>query len=171
MIAKVPPEWWTSAEGYAFLRKQASKKSWAEMLLQMGFDAWFTLTFRDPASSAILALDRTTRLMKKAHKAIGIDCNAFVVAEQHQNGTYHAHGLLRIGALTKEFEQEFLRHFWQVAFEAYGRNSFTRIVNQDAVTLYVAKYVTKDMADHRFIGFKGFRLTPLDNSQAPKRPN
>jgi hypothetical protein len=47
---------------------------------------------------------------------------------------------------------------WQRAYDKYGRNSFTPIGKWDAVGHYVAKYLTKEFADYRLIGFKGLRL-------------
>ncbi|MBI5031752.1 MAG: hypothetical protein HZB51_14585 [Chloroflexi bacterium] len=158
LITLVPPDWWTSEEGYGFLKRQELKQEWVKLLNQLGCDVWFTLTFRKGASSAMLAVDRTKRLLKKACKSVNLDCNAFVVAEQHLSGTYHSHGMMVIGALSEEFETMFMRHFWKMAFEAHGRNSFTRISDGEAVGYYVAKYLTKSLADHQFIGFKGFRL-------------
>ncbi|MBI5304883.1 MAG: hypothetical protein HY868_22305 [Chloroflexi bacterium] len=131
---------------------------------QLGCDAWFTLTFRDGASSAELAVDRTIALLRQACKEIKLDCNAFVVAEQHRNGTFHSHGMMRLGALSQEFEREILQHFWRVAMEKYGRNRFTRIANGNAVGYYVAKYLTKNLADWRFVGFKGFQLKSSSNA-------
>ena len=160
LLELVPPDWWATEEGCTFLKSRELKQSWAEFLGKFGFDVWFTLTFRDGASSATLAVDRTARLLKRACKSIKMECNAFIVAEQHINGTYHSHGLMRLGALTEEYESDFLRHFWQVAFEMYGRNSFTRIGDVDAVGSYVAKYLTKELADYRFIGCK---YMPLAN--------
>jgi hypothetical protein len=160
LIEKVSPEWWKSEEGLAFLKRQELKRAWATLLSQLGCNVWFTMTFEKSAQSAMLAVDRTTRLLKKAHKSIKMDCNAFVVGEQHANGTYHSHGMLRLEVLSKEFERIFLRHFWKVAFDAHGRNLFTRISKGDAVGYYVAKYLTKEMADYRFIGFKGFKFKP-----------
>lgn len=171
LIDKVPSEWWTTEEGYRFLRKQELKQSWVNVLSQLGFDVWFTLTFRDGASSAGLAIARTIRLLKSACKEIHLECNAFIVAEEHRNGTYHAHGLMRVQALSKEFEQDILRHLWQRALDKYGRNSFTPIGKRDAVGYYVAKYLTKDLADYCFVGCKGQRLDSSGNSKMPARPS
>ena len=158
LIEKVQPDWWKSEEGLTFLKRQELKRAWANVLTQLGCNVWFTITFRKGAQSAMLAVDRTTRLLKKAHEGIKMDCNAFVVGEQHKNGTYHTHGMLRLGALSKEFEDIFLKYFWEVTFKAHGRNVFSRIRKGDAVGYYVAKYVSKEMADFRFIGFKGFKF-------------
>jgi hypothetical protein len=164
LIEKVQPDWWNSEEGVSFLNRQELKRAWATLLSQLGCNVWFTITFRKGAQSAMLAVDRTTRLLKKAHEGIKMDCNAFVVGEQHKNGTYHTHGMLRLGALSKEFEDIFLKYFWEVTFKAHGRNVFSRIRKGDAVGYYVAKYVSKEMADFRFIGFKGFKFKPSGNT-------
>jgi hypothetical protein len=154
LIEKVSPDWWASDEGIGFLNRQEQKQAWVKFLNGLGFDTWFTLTFRDGASSAGLAVDRAKRLLKRACKGIKIECNAFIVAEQHVNGTYHVHGMMRVGAISKEFEQGFLRYFWKVAFDAYGRNSFSSIDDNDAVSAYVAKYLVKRVCDWQLVGCK-----------------
>jgi hypothetical protein len=164
LIEKVSPDWWNSEEGLGFLKRQELKRAWVSLLSQLGCNVWFTITFEKAAQSAMLAVDRTTRLLKKAHKSIQMDCNAFVVGEQHTNGTYHSHGMLRLEVLSKEFEDIFLSHFWKVAFDAHGRNLFTRISKGDAVGYYVAKYITKEMTDFRFIGFKDFEFKACENA-------
>ena len=163
LIEQVPPDWWSSEDGYRFLKRQELKHAWCDLLTQLDCDVWFTLTFRKGADSAMLAIDRTKRVLRKACEGVQMECNAFIVAEQHTNGTYHTHGMLRVGALSQAFEEIFLQHFWRVAFEAHGRNAFTRISDGDAVGYYVAKYLTKELSDYRFIGFKGFRLKPSGN--------
>jgi hypothetical protein len=168
LLDKVSPEWWTTEEGCRFLQKQELKQTWVNLLAHLNFDVWFTLTFRDSASSAGLAIARTVRLLKSACKEIHLECNAFIVAEEHRNGTYHAHGLMRVCALSKEFEQDILRHLWQCALDKYGRNSFTPIGKRDAVSHYVAKYLTKNFADYRLVGFKGLRLNSSSVVQDPK---
>jgi hypothetical protein len=171
LLDKVSPEWWTTEEGRRFLQKQELKQTWVNLLTQLNFDVWFTLTFRDSASSAGLAIARTVRLLKSACKEIHLECNAFIVAEEHRNGTYHAHGLMRVRALSQEFEQDILRHLWQRAYDKYGRNSFTPIGKWDAVGHYVAKYLTKDFSDYSFVGFKGLRLNSSGNSKMPACPS
>lgn len=116
LIQLVDPGWWMTEEGQGFLKRQALKQEWVNLLNQLGCDVWFTLTFRKGASSAMLAVDRTKRLLKKACKSIDLECNAFIVAEQHLSGTYHAHGMMVVGALSEELEAMFLRHFWKLAF-------------------------------------------------------
>lgn len=147
LIAEVSPDWWQTDEGQEFLKRQRLRQEWVNFLEPFGFDVWFTLSFDEKKilrpQTAGLALDRTVRLLRKACKGVDIECNAFVIAEPHKGGTYHTHGMMRLDTLGKEFETIFLRHFWQVAFEIYGRNRFSRIECDSAVRYYVAKYVTK----------------------------
>jgi hypothetical protein len=154
LIEQVPSDWWGSEDGLGFLKRQEQKQGWIQFLGGLGFDTWFTITFRDNAMSATLAIDRTKRLLKRACKEIKRECNAFIVAEQHLSGAYHTHGMMRVGSLSKDFEELFMRYMWQVAFEAYGRNSFSSIGDSDAVSAYVAKYLVKRVGEWTLIGCK-----------------
>jgi hypothetical protein len=150
LIEQVSPTWWYSEEGQRFLEKQQLRQEWASFLGRFHFDVWFTLTFKNPANSGGLAIARTARLLRKAFKGVGIEGDnlAFVVAEEHRlGGMYHTHGMMRLDALDKQFEDTFLRYFHRVAFELYGRNRFSRIACNDSVRYYVSKYITKRVAD------------------------
>lgn len=145
-------DWWFSEDGQGFLKRQQLRQEWVNFLERFGFDVWFTVTFKDSANSAGLAIDRTVRLLRRACKGVKIECDAFIVAEEHNlGGTYHTHGMMRLGALNSQFEDIFLRYFWQVTFELYGRNRFSRIECDSAVGYYVAKYITKRFSDTEWL--------------------
>lgn len=133
---------------------QTVQEGWSEFFSRFGFDCFFTLTFREPSFSAECACDRAERLLRKFFKHRHQKLDAFVVAEQHLNGSYHAHGLLRLGALGREQSIELLRGLWTLGFNTYGRCRFDLIRNQEAVRLYISKYLTKRIADYRLIGLK-----------------
>lgn len=154
----VSESWFFSDEGLGFLKRQELQTEWIAFLSRFGFDAWFTVTYKTPAASSILAIDRTQRVLRKAFKQIKTPLDAFIVSEQHRDGTYHSHGMLKLGALSAEMERQLLRYLWDCTFHdsVCGRNSFSIIRESDAVRRYVSKYLVKRPADFRFLGFKGF---------------
>lgn len=149
-LKDVPATWWSTDEGLGYIKHRELQSSWASFLEKFSFDCWFTLTFKKPAQSGILAIDRTIRLIETVSKKAKINVSAFVVAEAHKNGSYHSHGLMRIGALTAELERIILKIFWEIGVDMFGRNSFALVRDSAAVRVYVSKYLTKQPADHRF---------------------
>lgn len=133
-------------------QRQDLKESWAKFLERFEFDCFFTLTYRAPATSAILSIDRASRLLGKFYDSLKIPLQSFIVAEQHESGTYHAHGLLRLGTLNKENQVLLCRALWKAGWQKYGRCSFELIRSSEDVRAYVGKYLTKRVADHRFVG-------------------
>jgi hypothetical protein len=154
-LEQVDPAWLATDEGRMWLAKIDLAKAWVAFLGKFKFDCWFTLTFRNPAQSSILAIDRAVRLVNLVVKRTKIKVSAFIVAEQHRSGTFHCHGLMRLGALSAEIERMILHYFWQIGLEMFGRNSFAMVRDSDAVRIYVSKYLTKKPADHRFVGCGG----------------
>jgi hypothetical protein len=152
LLEQVPAEWLASEESRAFRERIALQNAWTSFLAKFKFDCWFTLTYRNPAQSSILAIDRAARLINLVVKRTKLHIAAFIVAEQHRSGTFHCHGLMRLGALSAEIERMILHYFWQVGFDLFGRNSFAMVRDSDAVRIYVSKYLTKRPADHRFVG-------------------
>lgn len=153
-LSAVPADWWTTEDGYAYKRGEELRSAWVTFLGKYAFDSWFTLTYRNPAQSSILAIDRAAKLVIRVCKHLKLNLGAFIVAESHRNGSYHCHGLMRLGAASKEMDAMILRTFWQIGFNMYGRCSFDLVRDPDAVTQYVSKYLTKGFTDHRFLNVR-----------------
>ena len=103
------------------------------------------------SSLGFQGIDRACKLLRKVSKKLGTKIGGFIVAEEHRNGTFHVHGLMRLGALSNDTSKDMLREFWAMGLELYGRNSFALVKDSEAVRKYVAKYLIKGPADHRFI--------------------
>jgi hypothetical protein len=134
--------------------RKGLQEGWSSFLSRFGFDCFFTLTFRNPAWSAECAVDRACRLLRKFFKHRHMKLDAFVVAEQHLNGCYHVHGMLRLGALSDDQGVQLLRGLWTLGFNTYGRCQFDLIRSSESVRLYISKYLTKRVADYRLLGLK-----------------
>lgn len=132
--------------------KRELVSAWSEFLNRFEYDCFFTLTYREPAQSAMLAIDRASRLLGKFYDNLDRPLNAFVVAEQHRNGSYHAHGLLELKGLDREADVMLCRALWQAGYDKFGLCRFELVRDGGQVRNYVSKYLVKRVADHRFIG-------------------
>jgi len=151
LIEKVDPAWWDSEEGKKFLNRDACIDAWISTLEKFQFDCFFTLTYKEPAESSMLAIDRASRLLTKNFKKLKIPLSAFVAAEPHRSGLYHCHGLLKLGALGDLQKKLILTDLWKVGYEMFGRCSFEVIEDAERVRAYVSKYLLKSNCDWRFV--------------------
>jgi hypothetical protein len=147
-LSQVPVEWFDSEGGLAYLKRIKLQEAWIGFLKRWDFDSWFTVTFADPTKWSMLAVDRTIRVLRLVTKRLNLSgLESFVVAEPHQNGSYHAHGMLALHALNEEMAKKMLSVFWKISFDIYGFNRFQLMRNGDAVRTYVTKYITKSPTD------------------------
>lgn len=151
VLNEVGSDWFDTAGGRAWVNKIRVTDQWVEFLKAREYDTFFTLTFRDPASSEDCALDRAARFLTSAFKLLHIPCSSFIVAEPHRLGNYHVHGLFRLGALDPESSKLIMSALWKSAWELYGRNRFEPVRDADRVRGYVAKYLVKNSSHYRFV--------------------
>lgn len=144
------------AEPLTWEQKEELRAGWNQFLAGQGFDCFFTTTFREPANSAGLAIDRTKRLLTNFYKPIGGNVHAFIVAEEHKSGSFHCHGLMRLGAQGDDIQFAMRKALWESAHQKYGRARFEPVNDADAVRGYVSKYLTKRVCDYAVVG-KGWR--------------
>lgn len=132
--------------------RERFKLGWREMISRYGFDCFFTLTFKYPAQSPELAIDRAKSLLTEFYNSAGGTVAAFVVAEEHKLGTYHAHGLLRLGVSNPYTKALYCDALWSLAKLRCGLSRFEVIRELDKCESYITKYILKDIADYRWVG-------------------
>lgn len=125
---------------------------WESWLRLQGFDCFFTVTFREPQSSAKAAIRKVSRVLSKFYDSMGGEVAAFLAAEPHVSGVYHVHGLMRLGVSAAEFQAVYLQSLWKAAFDACGRSSFELIRDLDKSLGYVVKYCLKDGREYALVG-------------------
>lgn len=130
----------------AEILRQSARKSLAGFLQSRTWDAFFTATFSKPANSPSLAVERVLRAMPHCSRA-------FIAAEPHRLGNFHAHGLVYNHAedMSLALAEHYLDSFTH-NIKRYGWSSVTAVREQGAVANYCAKYITKDMSDWRMLG-------------------
>jgi hypothetical protein len=120
---------------------------WAEFLQEQGYDCFFTVTFRDPAHSPEAAIWRAKTFLIRYFEGRCERVKAFIVAEPHELGFYHVHGLL-----DSHGSFELRRSLWSHCFNRHGRCRFEPFESSEAVAVYVMKYCVKQSSSWEMIG-------------------
>lgn len=123
-------------------RGQQTREAYAEFLQGYNWDYFMTSTFRRPHHEPYYALQSVWHDLNH-NSGVG---RAFLVAEPHQSGDLHVHGLL---AGTGEGWLPGLALPWdihQCLFKRFGRAKVGACNSQEAVTGYCAKYLLKQQS-------------------------
>jgi len=123
------------------------REAWSSWLAGLGFQAFYTQTYADPCHYPRLAIERGWRVIRTLAVRYEVDVFAFLVAEEHRNGTYHCHGLVRTSPVGVLALKDSLRWIWLLGSE-WGLCRFESIARVGGVTGYVAKYLTKRICDY-----------------------
>jgi hypothetical protein len=126
------------------------REAWADWLRNFDWQAFYTQTFSDPVRYPRLAMDRAWRVVRSLAGRYGVGVRAFLVAEEHKLGTYHAHGLVMTFPVPLLQLPGSLIFVWQLGIERYGICRFEDVRGIGGVAGYVAKYITKRVADYDF---------------------
>jgi len=126
------------------------REAWVDWLSQFGFQAFYTQTFAEPCQYARLAMDRAWGVLRSMAGRYGVGVRAFLVAEQHKMGSYHAHGLVMTYPTPVLALKGSLRFVWLLGVEKWGLCRFEDVRAIGGVTGYVAKYLTKRVCDYDF---------------------
>ena len=132
------------------------REAWADWLSQFGFQAFYTQTFAEPVLYPRLAMDRAWAVLRALCGRYGVGVQAFLVAEEHKSGAYHAHGLVRTFPHPVMLLKGSLRFVWKLGIEKYGLCRFEDIRRIGGVAGYVSKYLTKRVCDYDF-----YKIDPL----------
>jgi hypothetical protein len=155
--------------------KEKLMKAWVSFLEARNYDVFGTQTFasKNPkldqqtearrmlmskewqtgrAINAGAAIRRTRRVLKIGCKKIKIPLNAFVVAEEHYLGTWHAHWMLRSGTEKQETLEQVCEVFKAIGTDVYGWARSQPIEKSEAVRKYVSKYMLKKKCEYEILG-------------------
>ena len=122
-------------------RGDTIRSEYAEWLKSYNWDYFLTSTFRQPRKEPYYALQSVWHELQDHFVA-----RAFLVAEPHQSGDLHIHGLAAgIGAGWRP-ELALPWDIWQGLFKRFGRAKVEACNTQEAVTGYCAKYLLKQQS-------------------------
>lgn len=125
----------------AATRGETIRQQYAEFLQGYNWDYFLTSTFRKPRKEPYYALQSVWHKLREYDVA-----RAFLVAEPHQSGELHIHGL------ASGFGPGWLPDIalpwdiWSGLFKRFGRSTVEACNSQEAVTGYCAKYLLKQQS-------------------------
>ena len=112
------------------------------------FDHFITLTLdgnkydRHDLDLYIKDLGQFIRNYRRIHK---VDIQYLLIPEQHKNGAWHIHGLIRGIPLEHLEVNKFNYLDWPKYREKFGWCSMSAVKSQIAVSKYITKYISKNL--------------------------
>ena len=151
-----------------------------ELAMCNEWDYFFTATFSKDKVRNRYDLgglrDRLAQWLRDMRKSNGWSVKWLIIPEQHKDGAIHFHGLLQGAIPLRDFTYSEDRNGKKRNAEyrtnsemlsKFGFNSFGRVRNQEAVTNYITKYITKSFAvdnggRHRYFASLGLLRKKLE---------
>ena len=146
----------TSTENIYYNNISRSKKAVKELALCNDFNYFVTITIKNDFNrynidNAFLYL---SKFCKKYKRKFSLFSYVFI-AEYHQDGAIHFHGLcflppeatffdLYHRTIRNQKDEKFYHCFSSYVFDDFGRNTFQPITSKEKVSSYIMKYITKD---------------------------
>ena len=125
----------------ATIRDNSIRQEYAEWLQGYHWDYFLTSTFRKPRKEPYYAIQSVWHELQKSFVA-----RAFLVAEPHQSGDLHVHGLTAGAGPGWRPELALPWDIWTSLFKRFGRARVEACNTQEAVTGYCAKYLLKQQS-------------------------
>lgn len=122
-------------------RGEIIRQGYAEWLQGYNWDYFMTSTFRSPRIEPYYALKHVWSELRNHNVS-----RAFLVAEPHQSGDLHIHGLAAGRGPGWRPEMALPWEIWSGLFKRFGRAKVEACNNQEAVTGYCAKYLLKQQS-------------------------
>ena len=129
---------------------------WMNFLGPQGYDCFLTMTYAEPARSAEAALWRARVFLTRYFDGRKEKARAFLVAEPHESGFFHVHGLV-----DSHGSAELRFHLWRAAKRRHGRCRFEPFNSADSVRAYVCKYLLKNASNWEILGARRFPGDPV----------
>ena len=122
-------------------RDNTIRQEYAGWLQGYNWDYFLTSTFRRPRQEPYYALQSVWHELQKSFVA-----RAFLVAEPHQSGELHIHGLAAGPGGTWRPDIALPWDIWSGLFKRFGRAKVEACNSQEAVSGYCAKYLLKQQS-------------------------
>lgn len=118
-----------------------TRQQYAEWLKGYPWDYFVTSTFRKPRIEPYYALHGVWHQLHKQNVA-----RAFLVAEPHQSGDLHIHGLAMAVRPADWLARDQAELIWHGLFKRFGRAKVEACNSHEAVSAYCAKYLLKQQS-------------------------
>ena len=149
-----------------------TKKKVMEIALCNEFEWFVTLTFNPEVVDSFdyeLTSKKVSKWLNNVRTSFATDMKYLMVAEQHKTGRFHFHGLFantgsiefvdsgtmshpkvkRPRRVSKKLQGKYLLDGWSIVYNMpnykFGWSTATKVKNSQAVSYYLAKYITKDL--------------------------
>lgn len=147
-------------------RTNLQREQYTEWLQGYRWDYFLTSTFRSPRREPYYALKAVSSELQNHNVA-----RAFLVAEPHQSGDLHIHGIVAGSIRNGKNLMDTPEGIWQGLFKRFGRAKVEPCSSHEAVTGYCSKYILKQQSRCcDYYEIYGNKLTwergKLDNSLA-----
>lgn len=123
-----------------------------EYALCNDFDYFVTLTL-DPEKCNRYDLSKyikdLSQMIRNYRRDYGVNIQYLLIPEQHQDGAWHMHGLLKGLPLDHLRINDNGYYEWEKYTKRFGYMSIGIIENKLAVSKYITKYITKSIYDER----------------------
>ena len=146
----------TSTDNMYYNNISRSKKSVKELALCNDFNYFVTITIKNDYNrynidNAFYFLSKFCKKYKRKYSSFSY----VFIAEYHQDGAIHFHGLCSVPPIAIEFDlyprtirnqknNKFYHCFSSSIFDEFGRNTFQSITSKEKISSYILKYITKD---------------------------
>lgn len=161
-IGEIKDRYFSSEEEIQRISLSRTKKSIRELALCNNFEYFVTLTVNKNYCDRYdleICEENLKKLFKK-YKRKNPDFFYLFIAEQHKDGAFHFHGLVR-GMNSDDFYTNTNNFLSSHFFDELGFNSFSKIKNYEKTCNYITKYITKDCCRNKhnqiYISSKGLK--------------
>lgn len=125
------------------------KEQYAEWLQGYRWDDFLTVTFRQSRKEPYYALRHVGNALRNSHNV----ARAFLVAEPHQSGDLHIHGIIAGSEVqgrgfygVEGNNMDTPTGIWGDMFRRFGRSKVEPCKNHEAVSMYCSKYILKQQS-------------------------
>ena len=128
---------------YKYVQSEV-QDGWSTYLGRWTWNYFITVTFREARLPH--KADRTLRSIAGVIKQHS-DGNLFLGTELHLNRTLHVHGLFSPKGSTDDIQKHTADQVWGDLYDKFGRSQVRKVRENQAVSDYVSKYVTKGLTE------------------------
>lgn len=121
--------------------KEEVRDVFGSWLSTFRWDYFITVTFRFPRQPhvALSTVREVGKVIRRSNTG-----RLFLGTELHVNRTLHLHGLLEARGGATSFSRWQL---WADLYDRFGRSQVRAVQSREAVSIYVSKYVTKELTE------------------------
>ena len=126
--------------------ERRSKQSIYEIARANKWDYFATFTMSDNRYDYDSCKDRLRKFLNNFKSRKAVDLEYLVVPEQHKDGAWHFHGLLK-GNIDAYLSETWHKGRYELVGYNLGKCELENVKDTNRVASYITKYITKDLAN------------------------